>query len=158
MPYKVKKRYYDSEDQFGEAYIIISDNAEPNTNIEEGEYVRLVPVDMSHLEGIRGAVRCLLLPFSDRISDDEIDAWFTAALDGFNNTNPKTGYMIDNVPMFGMMVPNLVSLACANLLDHLEAEGSLTGQEKSDVKSLTKSFREHASPLFKNKEDFLSEN
>jgi len=157
MAYRVKERYYAESDNFGEAYIIVSDNSENNTNFEPGTMVRLVPVDTRHLEKMRDGVRFLLPQFSDRIEDSEIDGWFAAALDGFNNTEPFTSYQIDEVPFYGMLVPNLVSQTCANLLDLMASDNRLTDDEEKTVPALKESFTEHARILFEHKDKFVEE-
>lgn len=42
--YKVKTRYYSEKDQFGESYVITSDNSDIDTKLENGCKVRIVPI------------------------------------------------------------------------------------------------------------------
>ena len=44
MAYKVKARYYDQPDQFGESYVITSDNGNKDMRIEPGRKVLIVPL------------------------------------------------------------------------------------------------------------------
>jgi len=41
--YTVKSRFYAEKDQFGETYVLTSDNSEENLNLEVGERVMIVP-------------------------------------------------------------------------------------------------------------------
>jgi len=41
MAYIIKTRFYNSPDQFGESYLITSDNAEKDTNFEVGQKVQI---------------------------------------------------------------------------------------------------------------------
>ena len=42
--YTVKSRFYAEDDCFGEAYVIVSDNGEKDTNIEIGSRVKIIPI------------------------------------------------------------------------------------------------------------------
>lgn len=44
MAYTIKARYYAREDQFGESYIITSDNALLDTNFEVGKKVLITEI------------------------------------------------------------------------------------------------------------------
>lgn len=41
MAYRIKSRYYADEDQFGESYVVTSDNSEKDTRFEIGEMVEI---------------------------------------------------------------------------------------------------------------------
>ena len=43
--YIVKARYYAESDNFGESYIITSDNSERDTKLEIGQHLDLLPID-----------------------------------------------------------------------------------------------------------------
>lgn len=46
--YTVKARYYADPDQFGESYIITSDNGDVDTNIEVGKKIAIVDASCEH--------------------------------------------------------------------------------------------------------------
>lgn len=42
--YKIKARYYADPDQFGESFVITSDNGEIDMRLEIGQTVKIVPI------------------------------------------------------------------------------------------------------------------
>jgi len=42
--YKVKARYYSEPDQFGESFVLTSDNFENELNLEIGQKVKIIPL------------------------------------------------------------------------------------------------------------------
>jgi hypothetical protein len=42
--YTIKARYYSSPDQFGESFVITSDNGDKDINMQPGTKIRIVPV------------------------------------------------------------------------------------------------------------------
>ena len=42
MAYTIKARYYSDDDQFGESYIIQSDNGDKDTKLEVGKKVKII--------------------------------------------------------------------------------------------------------------------
>lgn len=46
--YEIKSSYYASPDQFGESFILTSDNGEVDMRLEIGQKVRIVPICLRH--------------------------------------------------------------------------------------------------------------
>lgn len=44
MAYKIKARYYADDNQFGESYIVISDNTEKDKKLKIGQKVMIIPI------------------------------------------------------------------------------------------------------------------
>jgi len=55
MGYVIKARYYSEKDNFGESYVITSDNSREDTRLEVGTKVELLP--MESVEEVRSEVK-----------------------------------------------------------------------------------------------------
>jgi len=50
--YKVKATYYSDSDQFGESFVLTSDNLGKNLNLEIGQKVKIIPICMCGNEAV----------------------------------------------------------------------------------------------------------
>jgi len=51
MAYTIKARFYNSPDQFGESYVITSDNTEEDTNLEVGSKISIYGIGVEPSTG-----------------------------------------------------------------------------------------------------------